>query len=1348
LTLRSFGEPVLVRRTGDREELVLDLGKPLALVTYLACAPGRAASREHLIDLLWSDLDREAGLHGLRQALWHIKKRVCDGFISAERETVRLLGNPWFDREDLLAAAEAGDFDRVNSLYEGDFFGQFATPGSGEFERWADLERSRLRSVFIRCVDRLARLRLGEGRAREAVDLARRIRDVDLLHQPSWRLVIEALLAASDPLGAAVESDAFERLVREEELEPEPATRALLAQARQAPEQTERQAASAALVAELIGREREFATVLHAWRQAQGGNAAFARVVAPAGLGKTRLISDVAARIRAMRGRAIVVRANPGAREVPYALASELAGVLGALPGARAISPQAARILVSLNPSVSSFFPATDSPPVGPGDEMRQRMHTIHELIAAIADEEPLALFIDDLHWADSPSRQMLAGVFGLLGADRVLIVVAERGQTIPDTAFPAARFIPLMPLALASVTALVTSIAELPHERWTDRFLQTLHGSCAGSPLLVLETLHLLMQRALLVRAAHTWTAPDVPGLFRVLDEGGAIQVRVAHLSEDERLVLSVLATAGVPLGQSTIERAAALAPTIVAASVRMLENQALVARRGEGWQVAHDEIAGRVLDSMSDVDRRSRMGAVGRAVLAEAGDDAQRLRFSARYLQAAEDRAGLNDAFVRFVRVARTHRDRRGLMLLAEDLLGASAPVAAVRTLVSSVSLRDRAALLPSGRIATAGAVLTALLLGAAAYFVRNRPAAPVPNAVLAVALEDARGLSIYEARLDTADWTADSAVRVSARGRPRWFYPGVGFRELRERPGHQGTWIAVRAYPDSGAYDLVLLSPERGVERLTQNVGDDLGADWSPDGEHLVFATGRWNWLQHYDLAIFDLKTRRARMLTSGDPTDGAAHWSPDGTRIAFRRKNWDGRPDEICVVRVDGSSLRCATGALPATTHPDQNLDVAGWLNESALFVGNRSNGYARVDATTLTPSDSFRVSHEGILSPNGHWIACQCDPAPLSTWTVFHMDRTATGRPVVIDTGDDQPTLAGLSWSVRSVRPAFADRVAIDRGQGSPRVRVPHHVSVDVLGSDRRPVSPRILTFASSDSSVATVDSLGTVAPLRSGTVTITASLGGWRRDTATLRVVENAIDTLLSEHWSAGVDRAWTPFGDPRPVIVRSADGSLAYDNRGDGRFTSGAHTSTSYSSAEGIAIDLLLSTPISLPQWQYETVSLVMGLDSARLFGWDHRTADPATVFPMVAQGRVYCELTYPGGPEGPTSADLLAIWDGHRRVQLAAPKWMRSGALYRVRLQVLPDGRCGVAINGVPVLVGLPMRPLGKAYVFLHGSSVRTKILAGPVTILRGVPTDADWDRVSPAAGIRPLSPPAIHP
>lgn len=85
-------------------------------------------------------------------------------------------------------------------------------------------------------------------------------------------------------------------------------------------------------------------------------------------------------------------------------------------------------------------------------------------------------------------------------------------------------------------------------------------------------------------------------------------------------------------------------------------------------------------------------------------------------------------------------------------------------------------------------------------------------------------------------------------------------------------------------SGNYDLYLL-PNLGREttiRLTQNHQKDSHPHWSPQGDRLVFVSGRSGKAEIY---LMDLKTRQLSALTAGAKTYLYPQWSPDGTRIAM-------------------------------------------------------------------------------------------------------------------------------------------------------------------------------------------------------------------------------------------------------------------------------------------------------------------------------------------------------------------------------------------------------------------------------------------------------------------------------
>ena len=118
LTLVTLGTTAL---RADENVTLFDLGKPLALITYLCCAPDRTVAREHLIDLLWGDVGPDAAKHALRQTLWYIRKRLGDRPLIAGGDALRIIAPIDFDRDRFLAAVADNNVETVVRLYTGDF---------------------------------------------------------------------------------------------------------------------------------------------------------------------------------------------------------------------------------------------------------------------------------------------------------------------------------------------------------------------------------------------------------------------------------------------------------------------------------------------------------------------------------------------------------------------------------------------------------------------------------------------------------------------------------------------------------------------------------------------------------------------------------------------------------------------------------------------------------------------------------------------------------------------------------------------------------------------------------------------------------------------------------------------------------------------------------------------------------------------------------------------------------------------------------------------------------------------------------------------------------------------------
>lgn len=707
LRLQTLGAPSLLRSARDGA-ILMTTSKPLALLTY-AVITGGPTSREHLIDLLWAGTDPAHARQTLRQTLWQLRRVLGDGSIESRGEFIHFSGDIQADRNDFVAAIDSGDFERAVAAYTGDFCADFAAPGAAAFEQWADVERARLRSAFCRALEILARLEISAGHWRAAKQLATRLRDTQPRDEASWRLLLEACVAGEDRVAGIVEAEALEQWLTSSGRSPEPATVRLLRAIRQQKPAIDASAA-VGLIPEMVGREREFSTLVQAWDQASAGATHRVSITAPAGMGKTRLLLELRNRIRGAGGTAVYVRAAPGDRQLSLGFVARMVQELAIAPGAKAVSPGAAAALVSLNPSLSALYAAPMDTTIGP-EAKRRRALALGELMSAIADESPLALFLDDLHWADQESAEMLTALLGNL-REATLVVWAERPQNahLREGAW---RAVDLPPLDALQCESLLMSLGTLPTEQWANRLVLSLHQASKGSPLLLLETLHLAIETGVLRLDEGRWVCADPSALLTLVQEGSALQRRVQLVRGLERDVLLVLATAGSACGIHLLCGALLQDPN---SALLALEQQGFVRHASEGWEITHDEIASAILQGSTPPAVREAHKALADALTIAADASLERVTRAVAHLIEAGREDKLASVYVRELTRARERYPGSSDRDIAALILGKYASTARIKALRDARPLAWRLGAHSLGRVAIlAGlAVVGALGLG----------------------------------------------------------------------------------------------------------------------------------------------------------------------------------------------------------------------------------------------------------------------------------------------------------------------------------------------------------------------------------------------------------------------------------------------------------------------------------------------------------------------------------------------------------------------------------------------------------------------------------------------------------
>ena len=181
----------------------------------------------------------------------------------------------------------------------------------------------------------------------------------------------------------------------------------------------------------LVGRLPELELLEEQLRQAVAGRGGTVLVAGDAGIGKTRLVTELGARARAAGAQPLVGRCiDLVGAEVPY------------LPVAEAVRPLTAREdvreLLGSAPELRWLLPGTalgEEPTRPRGGAARSQLGLLEELLAlldTVADAEPVVLVLEDLHWADNSTLDLLAFLAHNLGERRILLLGTYRADEPP----------------------------------------------------------------------------------------------------------------------------------------------------------------------------------------------------------------------------------------------------------------------------------------------------------------------------------------------------------------------------------------------------------------------------------------------------------------------------------------------------------------------------------------------------------------------------------------------------------------------------------------------------------------------------------------------------------------------------------------------------------------------------------------------------------------------------------------------------------------------------------------------------------------------------------------------------
>jgi DNA-binding CsgD family transcriptional regulator len=426
--------------------------------------------------------------------------------------------------------------------------------------------------------------------------------------------------------------------------------------------------------ASLVGRDRELAVMREAVRRAADGHGSILVLEGEAGLGKTRLVREVATIARSMGCACLHAAADELEQDRPFSAYVDVFGEI----------PEATRDLKEEFLALALGEPRLVDDEVRDGAERYKAIDVLVDLVESVALRQPILLSVEDLHWADETSVLATNRLARRLPELPAVMVVSLRPfpraawvtKLLTNLDKARATSLRLDPLGEEDSLALAGALsgAELG-SNLTEKVRTT-----AGNPLFITELINALSTEGRLRFAEQRveTDAADVPASLRM-----TLLRRLAFLDEEALEVLRAGAILGTTfsLGQLAVTTARALPD--LRGSLSGAFASGLMVDRGNEIAFKHDLVREALYEDLPASLRGSLHLDAGFA-LASAGDD---LAAATHLVLGAEpgDLAAVTVLERAARRVARTDpRAAADLLLRALEIVGSGSPDVRARLLV----------------------------------------------------------------------------------------------------------------------------------------------------------------------------------------------------------------------------------------------------------------------------------------------------------------------------------------------------------------------------------------------------------------------------------------------------------------------------------------------------------------------------------------------------------------------------------------------------------------------------------------------------------------------------------------
>ena len=427
-----------------------------------------------------------------------------------------------------------------------------------------------------------------------------------------------------------------------------------------------------------VGRRGELETIEAAWNLVEEGRRQVVFIGGEPGAGKTRLVAETAAALHA-NAATVLFGSSFADYAVPYQPFVEIldSDFDSAEESVWDSIPDSARHLLRLAPRIAEHRP--DLRPSEREEVRRDLFSAFADLVGVLAEPRPLALVLEDLHWAQEPTRQLLTHLIQTTSEARLLIIGTFR-TTAPDRdvsltkmiadlyRLPGVKRIDLSGLEVNDIALLIGASGNFSRD---DRLRSAvlLRDQTGGNPFFVCELI------------SHAVSGPNRPGT--VVD---ALDARLATLSVAATRAVELAGVLGDEFDSLTLSAASDQEIDVLDGLDEAIRSGLVFKRPGDGslFRFTHSLTRQAVIERMTSAHRARAHAAVAEAIERTTSPSGQRHAVLAHHYRLAnnpkrateeaaeaaryaEESLAYEEAAYWYRRAAEADEPRRGEWLLA---------------------------------------------------------------------------------------------------------------------------------------------------------------------------------------------------------------------------------------------------------------------------------------------------------------------------------------------------------------------------------------------------------------------------------------------------------------------------------------------------------------------------------------------------------------------------------------------------------------------------------------------------------------------------------------------------------